>query len=193
MRQCFIAVRDHHNRRPHIGHIGVLIPPGNAASENALRRLQIDRRLHQRLHRRHAGIVEINIEEHFGFDQRHLGLDLAANLPRQNLRRLQTALGLVDMRIGLVDDQDIRRVDQFLWHVGVVIVGNGDRQIAHRLAHPPRNLSVGLREALGDHRPVQGQQYPVELGCGLELLDNLTDKMLESLGRHWPGRSRPRG
>ena len=155
--------------------------------------LQLNRRLHQRLHGRDARVVEVDIEKHLWFDQRHLGLDLAANLPRQNGGGLQASLPLVDVGVGLVDDQGVGRGHQFRGHVGVVVVGHGDGQVAHQRAYPAHGLSVGLGEALGDHGPVQCQQHPVELGGRLQSAEDAPDKVLVCVRSHRAARGRRSG
>ena len=169
-----------------------MVAPGYAAPEDPHLGLQLNRRLHQRLHGRDARVVEVDVEEHLWFDQRHLGLDLTANLPRQNGRGLQASFSLVDVGIGLVDDQGIGCVHQFRGHVGVVVVSHGNGQVAHQRAHPAHGLSVSLRELLGDHGPVQCQQHPVELGGRLQPAEDAPDKVLVRIRSHRATRSRRR-
>ena len=64
--------------------------------------------------------------------------------------------------IGVVGGDDVDPIDHRLPDVGVQIERDGDRQIrAGDLAHAAHDLGLGVGEAFGHHRPVQGEHDAV--------------------------------
>ena len=100
-------------------------------------------------------------------------------------------LAQVDMRIGLVGNEDLRQRAHAFRHVGVQVEGDRDRQIrADDGAQALQQFAFAVIRVFGHHGAVQAEQDAVEF-FRLGSLDDLAGQEFIGFDRHRAGRLGP--
>ncbi len=188
--QFGIIVGDDDDGRPHGGDIGVLVACGDAAGQDAGLILKGDGGLHQRLHGRFARVVKGDVEEQIGLGNGLRRLDVASDRTGQDVRCLHPPLALIDVRIGLVDDQRRGIAHQFFVDVAMIVVGHDDGEVrTDQFTHTAHGFGIGLGVVFGHHRPVQRQQQTIAgLFGSPQRVEKFAYQGFIGLARQRPGR-----
>ena len=189
-----IAFAGYENSRTDIGNVGISEPRIDADRKYIRPRLISDRTRHPFDHRTNVGSPCACFVKHRPMNAYRARLDLAQHGALQDVTCLVGALAHVDMRIGLVRNDNIGEFAHERRHVRMQIEcdRNGD-VVADCLAQAREQLALAVLAKFGDHGAVQTEQDAREavflISCGL--YDRL-GKAIKSIPRHqsgWLGRS----
>ena len=159
-----VAIRNDHDARSHVGHVGVLVSDWHTdAQDLGIRIFQAPRFLHEGEHGFAVRVVKEDVVKQGRLLDGLDGLDPFGHDPRHDPRSVLATLALVHMRHFLVKDQGCREFDLHWGNIGVGIVGDDDWQIVPEgVAEPTEHLSIAVGIALHHHGTVEGKQNPID-------------------------------
>lgn len=103
----------------------------------------------------------------------------------QNLGSLATARGHVGVRISVVADQHVGRLEQRGRQVGVDVEGRNQRHIGpEHIAQASDEGGIGIGRAVGDYRAVHRNDSALQRGSGRSAPAGLLDQMPVRRARH---------
>jgi hypothetical protein len=171
-----VALRGEHDRRPHLGDVGVGKAAVHADGKDVGQRLVAACQRDALHHRPGVGAAAVDLFQQRPAHAQAARADLALHRALQDVGRVARGHAHVGVRVGLERHHDVGQVHHLPRDVGVRVQRDGDGYARpDGRAQPAQQLAFAVIVRCGAHGAVQAQQHAVQARAGLQPAGGVDD------------------